>query len=292
MNARRLAPLAVLMCSLAMSAWWVRAADDPPEKHSSRASLGIMVEPTPPDAQHPGVIVREAPANSPAAKAGMKSGDVIVKIGDKQVKDFDALANSLAQHKPGDKVTFQVMRDGQEKTLTATLGESAIRSASRDDVFSREKRRAFLGIQMTEMTPEARNRFGVTADQGVLVTEVVPGTPAEHAGLRPGDVITSIDGKNITQARQLRDAIQNAGAGKEVTLKVARARETREVKAKLEETPADVFFREPQAIPREPGARPMQPPIFEELRRLEQQVDRLQKRVQELERKLEKQPSK
>ena len=134
-NTRRMAVLTVLIFSLFLTAWYTRAADDPPAKHASKASLGVFVEPTPPNAEHPGVIIQQAPPDSPAAKGGMKAGDIIVKAGDRDVKDFDALANALANHKPGDKVAFHVLRDGQDKSLTVTLGESAIRTAARDDLY-------------------------------------------------------------------------------------------------------------------------------------------------------------
>ena len=290
MRTRMSAILALVCVSLFLCAPSVRAEE---EGKAGRASLGVIVKPTPQNAEHPGVIIREAPANSPAARAGMKTGDVIVKVGDRDVKDFDTLVNILAQHKPGDKLTFHVMRDGQEKTLTATLGKRTERTTAAPQPSPRERRSAFLGIQMQDMTPAAKNRFNVTVNQGALVTEVIPGTPAEKAGLKEGDVITSVDDKQITNPQQLREAIREAGPAKEVTIKVVRGKDAKELKATLEETPADVFFRQPFDMPPDLAPRgAMRPPMLDELHRLEQQVERLERRVRELEQKLGKQPSK
>jgi serine protease Do len=186
-NTRRLSLLLVLALAMVLTAWRAPAAEDRPAKHSSKASLGVLVEPTAPNAQHAGIIVREVLPNSPAAKAGLKAGDVIEKIDNQDVKDFETLANFVAQHKPGDKVALEVRRGGQEKNVSVTLGERTIRTATTDENSQQQRGNAFLGVQMQELTPEARSRLGVTAEHGAIISEVVPGTAAAQAGLKPGD---------------------------------------------------------------------------------------------------------
>jgi serine protease Do len=236
-------------------------------------------------------MIREVLPNSPAAKAGLKAGDVIERIENKDVKDFETLANLVGQHKAGDKVTVEVRRGGQERNVSVTLGERTIRTATTDEDSQQRRGNAFLGVQMQELTPEARIRLGVTAEHGAIISEVVPGTPAAQAGLKPGDVVMSVDGQKIDDPQQLREAVQKAGPGKEITLKILRGKDTKEVKARPEEAPGDVF-QPPFGMRRElaPDLPEMRAPLAQELRRLEQQVERLQKRVQELERKLDKQP--
>jgi serine protease Do len=285
--------LLVIALAVVLTAWRALAAEDRPTRLSSKASLGVMVEPTPPNTQHAGVIIREVLPNSPAAKAGMKAGDIVDKIDNQEVKDFETLANSLAQRKPGDKVTIEVLRDGEERNVSVTLGERTIRTATTDEDSRQQRANAFLGIQMQELTPEARSRLGVTAEHRAIVSEVMPNTPAEKAGLKPGDVVMSVDGQNIEDPRQLREAVQKAGPGKEIRLRILRGKETKEVKARLEEAPGDVF-QTPFGMRRDlaPIVPEMRAPLAQELHRLEQRVERLQKRVQELERKLDKQPPK
>src|SRR5262245_13873611 len=88
----------------------VQAQDQTPKPY-----LGIAADSKQADAR--GVVVREVTPNSPAAKAGLKSGDIIIRIGDVEVKDFQALADAVAGHKPGAKLDLTITRDGKEQHL-------------------------------------------------------------------------------------------------------------------------------------------------------------------------------
>jgi C-terminal processing protease CtpA/Prc len=144
---------------------------------------------------------------------------------------------------------------------------------------------AFLGVQTAPLTPEAKSRVGVGVgvDEGVVVTEVLPDTPAARAGLRVDDVITTMDDKAMTDPERLREAIGNAGVGKEVHLKVARGKETKELTAKLEQAPADIGMMPPGGI--RPGGFGTPAPLPGMID-LPQRVQELERRVAELERQL------
>jgi len=266
MRPRLVFTVAVLALAGGTALAWSQPPDRPP-----RAFLGILAEPAPAGAERPGVFVRAVTVDSPAARAGLKPGDEIVKVGDKAMSDFDALVNSLARHKPGDKLTFHVRRDGKEQTVPVTLGERPNPLAT---AAAREIPTAFLGVETQELTPTERARLGVKANAGAVVREVVPGTPAAEAGVKPGDVITSFNGKEVGNPIQLRAAVQQAGAGKEVTLEVARGNETKTLKARLEASPADFFSQLPTL---------REGPEFQ---RLQRRVDELERRLRELEAKL------
>src|SRR2546423_13915595 len=90
---------------------------------SPRPSLGILVGPAS-DAEQEGVKVHQVVPGSPAAKAGLKKGDVITRVEGREMDHPDTLLNVLAKHKPGEELTFHVLRDGQEKSLKVRLGES------------------------------------------------------------------------------------------------------------------------------------------------------------------------
>jgi S1-C subfamily serine protease len=258
-----------------------------------KASLGVMVGPMAPPGEQGGVAVLQVAPDSPAAKAGMKPGDVIVKAGDKSIKDFDDLLNTLAQHKAGDKLPLEVRRDGKEQKLTVTLGQRPAGQNPPREGQPPQRTAAFLGVQSQPVTPELKSRLNLGADQGVLVTEVVPNSPAAKAGLKTEDVITAVNGKAVNDPRQLREAVRQAGVGKEVTLKVVRGQKTQELKAKLEEAPGGISFpsfppgfRPPEGFPN-PGG---QPPFVsgdaqKKIQQLEKQVQDLEKRVRELEKK-------
>jgi S1-C subfamily serine protease len=253
------------------------ARTQPPER-APRPYLGIQAEPTSDKSDRTGVLVHGVTPGSPGEKAGIKNGDEIIKVDDRNVKDFDDLMNMLENHKAGDKLNLLIRRDGKEQKLTATLGE---RPALREGRPARGRIGAHLGVVTRPLTPEDSDRAGVKADSGVMVVYVVPGTPAADAGLMPGDVITAIDNKTLSNLEDLREAIRQNEPGKEVMLKVARGKDNKELKAKLQAAPEESFYP-----PRNIGG-PGDP-----LQRLEQRLQRLERRLQELEQKLPQRPEK
>src|SRR5438128_12403268 len=86
-----------------------RAQDRETPNRSRKAFLGIAAEATPQGAQHEGATVRDVAPNGPAAKAGLKRGDIITKVDDKDIHNFEDLLNALSQHRPGQKVNIEVM---------------------------------------------------------------------------------------------------------------------------------------------------------------------------------------
>jgi serine protease Do len=171
----------------------------PPEQ-PPRASVGIFVQPTRPGAEQPGLAIRQVEPDGPAAKAGLKSGDLITRIGDTDIHSYRDMLNTIAQHKPGDKVAFHIRRDGKEENVTVTLGQNprAPAQVPQRRLFPPTRAMAFLGVQTAPLAPEAKSRVGAGVDEGVVVTEVLPDTPAARAGLRVDDVITTMDGKAMT----------------------------------------------------------------------------------------------
>jgi hypothetical protein len=220
-----------------------RADQAPPaaqtQPRGQRPILGVFAEAAPGESGQMNVFVRQVTPGSPAAQAGLRSGDVITRVDNQPISNFESLINALSQHKPGDKVQVQLRRQGKEQTETVTLGQPP---AAREGRTS-----AFLGIEAAPLTPDDKNRLRVNSDQGVVVRQVVPGTPAATAGLRPGDVITQVDNQAITGVDQLRDAVQRAGAGKEVDLKVERGQQNMDVKARLQGPPAENSPTPPRA---------------------------------------------
>ncbi len=93
----------------------------------------------------------------------------------------------------------------------------------------------FLGVGLTELTPELRSHFGVPADAGVMVSKVVSGSPAERAGLRVGDIIAAVDGDRVSGPGSLAGAIRKHGDGESVTLEVWRDGSLQNLSATLEE---------------------------------------------------------
>jgi S1-C subfamily serine protease len=265
----------------------------PAEAPAGKAYLGIAVQEN--EAGHEGVVVHGFSPESPAGKAGLKEGDRIVMAGDKAVKSFADLRDAVAAHKPGDKLALKVMRDGKEQTVDVTLArEPAHRARGPERV---EQSGAFLGVFTQPLKQDMKEHLNLKADKGALVTRVMPGSPAAKAGVAELDVITRIGDTAVNGPQDLRQAVEKAGSGKEVTLKVIRGDKPLDLKATLGEEaavgpsgnengfgPENGWPRMPEGFDRFQGRMP---PFFqgqEKITALEKKVKDLESRVEQLER--------
>src|SRR5262245_29632549 len=159
-----------------------------------------------------GALVSSVSKGSPAEKAGVERGDVIVSVDGNAVTDGNALRNRIASTRPGSTVVLGLLRDGREKTLTVELREvPAARAADGDKSEPSEGGR--LGLSVRPVTPEDVRELGLESRHGLLVAEVDPAGPAAAAGLRRGDVIQEVNRKPVTDASELKAAVQ-AAAGR------------------------------------------------------------------------------
>jgi S1-C subfamily serine protease len=200
------------------------------ENPAARPYLGILAGPM--DNNQAGAVVREVTPKSPAEHAGLKTGDIIVKVGDKDVKNPEMLVGAIAEHKPSDKLALSVMREGKEHKMEVTLAARPQERARQKIEFERH---AFLGVWGQALNEDMKKSLGVSVDKGVVVMQVTPDSAAAKAGLAKDDVITALDNQAVTTPEDLRAAVQKAGTGKEVTVKFQRGKEAKEVKVKLEE---------------------------------------------------------
>ncbi len=151
-----------------------------------------------------GAIVVKVTGDSPAMKGGVKTGDVVLEVNGKRVRDPRDLARKIAHVRPGDTADITVLRDGKRKTLKVTIGKMP----------SDDKIAGAFG-QQGKAGPSAIEEMGLslrTADdgEGVLVTEVSPGSPAARKGLRPGDHILEVAGISVDSPAAVRAAIEKA----------------------------------------------------------------------------------
>lgn len=156
-----------------------------------------------------GALVASVVPKSPAAKAGLKPGDVIVGIDGADVSQLKELTRRVADVKPNEVVVLTIWRNGERKTLDVSVGESPtdVAEARRGEPESKPR----LGLTLGELTPESRRQFRVDDDvEGALVTSVTPGGPAAARGLRPGDVIVMVGQLPVRNLEETANAIQTA----------------------------------------------------------------------------------
>jgi S1-C subfamily serine protease len=276
---------------IALSTWLVlglglRAqapAPAPAPANQQRGYLGVQVVPAE-DGQK-GVVVRDVIADGPGAKAGIKKGDRIVKLADQDVKDPEKFVESLGNRKPGDKIAFEIMRDGKSEKMTATLSDWPARETIPPPQLG-FRRPAFLGVHTEELTADMKKRINAEADNGAVIIDVFPDSAAAQSGLKRDDVITAVDDKTVKNPLELHDAVLSAGPGKEITMRVMRGKEKMTVKATLREAPLGFIQSRFDSFP--PQVEPMMDPA-RRIRELERKVEELEKRIRDMEKENKKQ---
>jgi serine protease Do len=174
-----------------------------------------------------GALVTTVDPDSPAAKAGFKEGDFVTEFDGRKVKDMRQLRLIVSQTAPGKKVTVRILRDGKEKTLTATLGEIPkevlARSGQRPPGERGEtKTDALDGVEVIDLDAQARREADVPDNvRGALVTRVDQDSNAADAGLRGGDVIVEINRQSVRSADEA-VALSEKAKGDRILLRVWR----------------------------------------------------------------------
>ena len=172
-----------------------------------------------------GAIVSQVNDNSPAGKAGMKADDVIVAIDGQKVGSGGQLTRTVALKKPGSTSTLDVFRDGKRQSLKVQLGtrpdlEGHSVRPRRGGEETEQSSKARVGVSLSNVDPRIVERTGLRSSQGALVTDVLPGSPAERAQLAPGMVVVEVDRKPVRSAEEVAKIIRKAPAGSTLLLRV------------------------------------------------------------------------
>jgi serine protease Do len=173
-------------------------------------SLGIK--------QTEGALIAGVENNSPADKAGLKRGDLIIGMAGKKVNDSTGLRNMVAEAAPGTKVDFTILRDGKEQTITVTLGELKERRV----VKKTEYNNVLKGITVQELTPSLRDRMNLPENlNGVVITGISPDSPTQGL-LQQNDVIQEVNRQAIQSAQDYDQAVSKIGENDTVLLLIYR----------------------------------------------------------------------
>ncbi len=234
-----------------------------------------------------GALVREVVADGPAAKAGLKQGDVVIAVNGQLINSQNDLRTRVAAFKPNDEITLTVVKGtatgptGQHD-VKVTLGE---RPAAQSFEFQLPfngnglpqlpfgnnglpnlpnlvpgVNGAYLGVEYELITPEVAAREAITGTSGALIKTVAADSPAAKAGLQSGEVISAVDGKAIDATNNLRTIIQNHKSGDALTLTIVKPTaqgptNQRDVKVTLAARPVQQPFQMP------PGSQPGAPSL-------------------------------
>ncbi len=188
----------------------VRAQDVTP---TLAASIGLTRNP------NETALVTEVAEKSPAAEAGVKTGDVIVEFNGKSVPKSHDFPSVIADTAPGQKVTLKIFRDKKEQVVGVRIGELTDESDANQQVEARDPE---LGLRVQRITPEAARRLGLSSAKGVMVVEVQPGSPADQVGIEPADVIREVNQRAVSNVKEFERATRQGRRGDRILLLVQR----------------------------------------------------------------------
>jgi len=171
-----------------------------------------------------GALVGDVVADSPADKAGLKSGDVILEVNDRPIKKAADLRNEIAATAPNTKVTIKLERSGSEKVIDVTLGEQPGASAAAQSGGSATE---MLGFKVTNFRSDLAQQYGVeSANSGVFVVSIDPSSAAYQSGVREGDLILGVNRQTVRNVDDFQKITGDLKKGAYVMLLVQRANST------------------------------------------------------------------
>ncbi len=181
-----------------------------------RGYLGVMIQPLTPEAAKElglhnvsGAIVSQVFKDSPAAKAGVKPGDIIISVNGKPVHTSSDLPYIISSMRPGTKVKLGIIRNKKKMTLEVTLGtrpsSSEMAAQSGSGVYKTK-----FGFSVSNITPELKAKYGIKVDHGVVIVSVDPNSFAAMVGVQPGDVIVKLNYKPVKNLADFERIIKKA----------------------------------------------------------------------------------
>jgi serine protease Do len=189
----------------------------------TRGWLGVMIQPLTPDLAKGfkvpadgGALVASVQDNSPAARAGIKAGDVITEYDGHKLARTADLSKLVAATAVGRDVPLTIVREGKTMTLQAHVAQLA--EADQPMVAQGDEGKEPLGLAVETVTPEVSRELGLRDARGVVVRGVRDSSPAEKAGIRPGDVITEIDHHRVASAADMKRLLAKHAKGAPVVV--------------------------------------------------------------------------
>ncbi|MCG8383095.1 MAG: PDZ domain-containing protein, partial [Gammaproteobacteria bacterium] len=179
-----------------------------------------------------GALVSQVSSNSPAEKADLQAGDVILQFNNKKIIRSGDLPPAVGAVPAGETATLSILRDGKNLEVKVQIGELP------DDRTPKPKAKAKdensrLGVTATDLTDEQRKELDISGGRGVVVTQVEPGSAADEAGIEIGDVILTFNKENVKNVKQLQKQIQGVPVDKPIQVLINREGQARFLVVKL-----------------------------------------------------------
>ena len=192
----------------------------------TRGWLGVSIQPLTPELaksfglkEPSGVLISDVMQQSPAATAGIASGDVIIEFDRKKVDSPQELQKAVAAAAPGRAVPLKVWRDKSEKTLEIKIGETPDESVA---LKSTNKGKTLLGLDVRPLTPELARQLNLRTPEGVIVFSVEEESAASEAGLQRGDVIREVNRQKVRSVQDFEKITKEVKDGDRVTVLLQR----------------------------------------------------------------------
>ena len=199
----------------------------------TRGYLGVMIQELTQDLresfelkENEGVLISDVIEGSPAERAGLKRGDVVIEFNGKKVTDVSQFRNMVALTPPGTKSKIVVIRNGKKMEFNVILGnlkKATLAAASKSEILQK------LGFSVQNLTKDLAEQFGYTKRKGVLISQVIPGSPAYQADLKPGMLILEVNRIPVKNTKEFFNAIKKSKKSGKVLLLVYNGDYTRYV---------------------------------------------------------------
>lgn len=195
----------------------------------TRGFLGVIMQPVDKDIadafnldRPEGALISEVLKDSPAEKAGLQQGDIILESHGVPVKSVGSFRNEVSLMSPGDKLTLKINRKGKILTIPITLGSVSDSFASSGMISQK------LGLEVENLSYDTAKQLGYDkADEGVVITKIKPGSPAASAGMRPGFLIVAINHKKVVNVDDFNEAMKDAESKKRILILARQGKLTR-----------------------------------------------------------------
>ncbi len=168
-----------------------------------------------------GAEINSVDDDSPAGRAGLEIGDVVVALDGEEVENANDLTTALAERDPGDEVTLTVVRDGRRRNISVELGEFPRAEEGDNTTPVRSDDAAqLLGFSVEPLTRAIANRLDLDVEDGVIINEVRRYSPAASAGIRPGQVVVRINGRELDSMSDFRAVAREIDPGEVVSVRL------------------------------------------------------------------------